>query len=78
MHFFKIPKLGAYLAVPLILKDYFIAQTFDDAVKAHIEYNENLKAYTDKKASIEETYNQQKELDPESDEFKEAEANYKS
>lgn len=32
INYFKLPKLGAYLAIPLIYKSYLFEKTFDGAV----------------------------------------------
>lgn len=32
IHYFRIPKLGAYMAVPLIYKTYLYETTFDKAL----------------------------------------------
>lgn len=40
IHFFEIPKLGSYMAVPLFVKGYQNAISFDDAVAKTKDYNE--------------------------------------
>lgn len=42
MHFFELPRLGAYLAVPLLVKSYLNAESFDDAVAKFKVYKEKL------------------------------------
>ena len=32
MYYFEIPRLGAYLAVPMVVKSYLNAESFDDAI----------------------------------------------
>jgi len=38
MHYFIIPRLGAYMAVPLIYNSYLSEASFDEGVKARLEY----------------------------------------
>jgi hypothetical protein len=38
VHFFRIPKLGAYIAVPLIYKSYLYDTTFDKALDEKKKY----------------------------------------
>lgn len=40
MHFFEIPRLGSYLAVPVIIKSYLNVESFDSAVVKLKEYAE--------------------------------------
>lgn len=40
MHFFEIPRLGSYLAVPLIIKSYLNIESFDSAIVKLKEYAE--------------------------------------
>lgn len=40
MHYFRIPKLGAYLAVPLVCQTYLRENIFDEALAARIRQNE--------------------------------------
>ena len=40
MHYFRIPKLGAYLAVPLIYESYLKEKIFDDALEQKLKYEE--------------------------------------
>ena len=49
MHYFKIPKLGAYLAVPLIYNSYLSEKIFDIALEAKNKYLEDLKEFNEKK-----------------------------
>jgi len=44
IHYFRIPKLGAYIAVPLIYKSYLYEATFDKALeerKKHLSQKED-------------------------------------
>ena len=38
VHFFRIPKLGAYIAIPLIYKSYLYESTFDKALEERKKY----------------------------------------
>lgn len=38
MHYFRIPKFGAYLAVPLIYESYLSEAIFDSALEAKNKY----------------------------------------
>ena len=49
MHYFRIPKLGAYLAVPLIYNCYLTEKNFDTALEAKNKYLEDLKEFNQKK-----------------------------
>ena len=42
MHYFEIPRLGAYLAVPMIVKSYLSVLSFDDAITKLEAYEEQL------------------------------------
>ena len=48
MHYFKIPKLGAYFAVPLIYETYLTEEIFDSALEAKNEYLKNLNEFNEK------------------------------
>ena len=38
MHYFRIPKLGAYLAVPLVYNSYLSEKIFDAGLEAKNKY----------------------------------------
>ena len=49
MYFFRIPRLGAYLTVPLIVKSYLNAESFDDAISKIKGYKEQVEENDKKK-----------------------------
>jgi hypothetical protein len=73
MYFFKIPRLGAYLSVPLIVRSYLNAESFDDAItkleqyKADVE--ENSKAKLDKQNEFEDRINKAKDAEEDYEEI---------
>ena len=38
MHYFRLPKLGSYFAIPLIYNSYLSENIFDVALKARVKY----------------------------------------
>lgn len=38
MHYFRLPKLGAYIAVPLVYNSYLTEGIFDVALDARVKY----------------------------------------
>ena len=48
MHYFRIPKFGAYLAVPLIYDSYLSESIFDASLEAKNKYYAGLKEFEDK------------------------------
>lgn len=40
VHYFRIPKLGAYLAVPLVYNSYLKEQIFDTALEEKLKFEE--------------------------------------
>ena len=38
VHYFRLPKLGSYFAVPLIYNSYLSENIFDVALKARVKY----------------------------------------
>ena len=61
MHYFRIPKLGAYLSVPLVYNSYLTESIFDAALDAKNKYLEELKEFNTKKEEELEELNPQKE-----------------
>lgn len=49
MYYFSIPRLGAYFAVPMVIRSYLNDASFDDAVAKLKTYAENLKENEDLK-----------------------------
>lgn len=45
MHYFKLPKLGAYLAVPLVYESYLKEKIFDDALEQKLKFEGDLKEF---------------------------------
>jgi hypothetical protein len=45
LHFFRIPKLGSYMAVPLNLYNYLTPECFDSALSTERIYNQRLAEY---------------------------------
>jgi hypothetical protein len=62
----------------LELKSFFSSETFDSAVKQHLEYNEALINYEEEKNAIQQRFDEKKDLDKESEEYIEAESLYQS
>lgn len=48
MHYFHIPRFGAYLSVPLIYDSYLSEEIFDAALEAKNKYYTDLKEFEDK------------------------------
>lgn len=42
MHYFRLPKLGSYIAVPLIYQSYLTENIFDEALEKRLKYLEDL------------------------------------
>ena len=40
MHYFKLPRLGAYLAVPLVYESYLKERIFEDALEQKLNSKE--------------------------------------
>ena len=38
MHYFRLPKLGAYIAVPLVYNSYLNDEIFDTALQGRLKY----------------------------------------
>ena len=38
MHYFRLPKLGAYIAVPLVYNSYLHEEIFDAALQGRLKY----------------------------------------
>ena len=53
MHYFRLPKLGAYIAVPLVYNSYLTENILDVALEARIKYLGELEEW--QKAKAEET-----------------------
>ena len=43
VHYFRIPKLGAYLAIPLVYDSFLNEDIFDDALDQKLQYEDDLK-----------------------------------
>lgn len=41
MHYFRLPKLGAYVAVPLVYNTYLLENIFDTALAAKEKENDD-------------------------------------
>ena len=50
MHYFRIPKLGAYLAVPLVYNCYMTEKNFDVALETKNKYLADLTEFNQKKS----------------------------
>lgn len=50
MHYFKIPKLGSYLAVPLVYRSFLSEKLFDVALEAKNKHLEELEEFNTKKS----------------------------
>lgn len=42
MHYFRLPKLGAYIAIPLVYNSYLTESIFDAALEAKQKYLDEL------------------------------------
>ena len=40
MHYFRLPKLGSYIAIPLVYQSYLTENIFDVALEARLKYQE--------------------------------------
>jgi len=60
MHYFRIPKFGAYLAVPLIYDSYLSEPIFDGSLEAKNKYYGDLKEFEEKKKEDLEQMNAEK------------------
>lgn len=49
MHYFRLPKLGAYLAVPLVFNSYLSESVFDAAFAARKQYLTDLEEFNKQK-----------------------------
>ena len=49
VNYFRIPKLGAYLAIPLIYDSFLKEEIFDDALDQKLQFEEDLKEFNKKK-----------------------------
>ena len=49
VNFFRIPKLGAYLAIPLVYDSFLTEDIFDDALDQKLQYLDDLKEFNKKK-----------------------------
>lgn len=56
IHFFEIPRLGAYLAVPMIIKSYLNVESFDDAITKLQTYEEQVIEAAKEKERMEKTF----------------------
>lgn len=56
MHFFEIPRLGAYLAVPMIIKSYLNVESFDDAITKLQVYEEQVVEAAKEKERMEKDF----------------------
>jgi hypothetical protein len=56
MYFFEIPKLGAYMAIPMVVKSYLNAQSFDEGIKETKEYKERAEQAKAERKQIQEEY----------------------
>lgn len=56
MYYFEIPRLGAYLAVPMIVKSYLNVEAFDDAITKLQVYEEQLVKSKEDRAKIEKDF----------------------
>ena len=56
MHYFEIPRLGAYLAVPMIVKSYLSVLSFDDAITKLEAYEEQLLQAKEERVRTEKLY----------------------
>ena len=61
MHYFRLPKLGAYLAVPLIYNSFLSEEVFDAAYKARKDYLDQLDEF--KKQQDEDVKQMEAELE---------------
>ena len=71
VHYFRIPKLGAYIAMPLVYKSYLSEGTFDfslDETKKHTEQKEDFQK--EKTTQLEELKNEIAEAKKRQDAFK--------
>lgn len=50
MHYFRLPKLGAYIAVPLVYSSYLTEGIFDVALEARLKYLGELEEWQKVKA----------------------------
>ena len=50
MHYFRLPKLGSYMAIPLVYKSYLTEAIFDGALEAREKYLSELGEFEKQKA----------------------------
>lgn len=50
MHYFKWPKLGSYIAVPLVYQSYLTENVFDLALEAKQKFLDDLAEFEKEKA----------------------------
>lgn len=56
MYYFEIPRLGAYLAVPMIVKSYLNVESFDDAITKLQVFEEQAAKAKEDRAKIEKDF----------------------
>lgn len=56
MHYFQIPKLGSYLAVPLFINSYLNENSFDNAYEKTLEYKKASQKLEEDKKIMEEEF----------------------
>lgn len=68
MHFFKVPRLGSYLAIRLEYRSCLFEDSLDAAVQDHMEVRQRQKEQEDEKRSFMEKLSQEeKEAEKEGD-----------
>lgn len=51
IYYFKIPKLGAYIAIPLVFKTYLFESSFDKALEERKKYLQSKEDFEKQKQS---------------------------
>jgi len=54
MHFYKVPKLGSYMAIPLVYLSCLFEDALDNAVQDHLDVRKALDEQNKAKAEWEE------------------------
>lgn len=70
MHFFKVPKLGSYLAIKLEYQSCLFEEALDEGVKERLAVIEKEKQQAEERAAFEKAEQERREATEEGEEFK--------
>lgn len=56
MHFFEIPRLGAYIAIPMVVSSYLNANSFEEGIKETKEFKDRVEQAKQEKLQIQEEF----------------------